>query len=124
MGPRWLKIAVIYLVIGIGLGIFMSSTLALRWASAHAHVNLAGWASVGIMGLIYCVYPEAGNNLLGKSHFWLYNIGLPLFLLSTFLVQIPDMIGFAHIFTFTGSGLMALGLIAFIVNLFMNIKES
>ena len=124
MGPRWLKIAVLYLIIGIGMGIFMSASLQLKWASAHAHVNLAGWATVAIMGLVYCVYPAAGRNTLGQVHFWTYNIGLPLFLLSTFMVQIKDMLSFAHYFTFTGAGLMAIGLIAFIINLFQNVKEN
>jgi|SRR5690625_1913810 len=124
MGPRWLKVAVLYLIVGIGVGIYMSSTIQLQWASAHAHVNLAGWATTAIMGLVYCVYPKAGNNTLGKLHFWLYNIGLPLFLVSTFMVQIRDMLSFAHYFTFTGAALMGAGLILFVVNLYTNIKET
>jgi len=122
MGPRWIKVAAIYFIIGISLGIFMSSTLQLNWASAHAHINLAGWVSVAIMGLIYSVYPAAGNNSLGRWHFWLYNIGLPFFLLSTFMVQIPDMLAFAHVFTFGGAGAMAAGLIVFVVNIFKNVN--
>ena len=124
MGPRWLKIAVLYLIIGIGMGIFMSASLQLKWASAHAHVNLAGWATSAIMGLVYCVYPKAGKNTLGQVHFWAYNIGLPLFLASTFMVQVKNMLGFAHIFTFVGAGLMSIGCIAFVINLFQNIKET
>jgi len=124
MGPRFLKIAVLYLIIGIGVGIYMSSSIQLQWASAHAHVNLAGWATTAIMGLVYCVYPHAGRNTLAVVHFWTYNIGLPLFLVSTFMVQIPDMLGFAHNFTFIGAGLMAVGLLSFVANLYMNIKET
>lgn len=122
MGAKWIKISVLYFALGIGLGIFMSSTLQLNWASAHAHINLAGWATIAITGTIYSVYPQAGNNALGIWHFWLYNIGLPFFLLSTFLVQIPDMLNIAHVFTFGGSGAMGLGLILFIINVFQNVN--
>lgn len=124
MGPRWLKIAVVYLIIGIVVGIYMSSAIDLKWASAHAHVNLAGWATTAIIGLIYCVYKDIANNRLGVWSFWLYNIGLPLFLVSTFMVQIKNMLDFAHLFTFTGAGFMAIGLILFLINLYTNVKEN
>ena len=124
MGPWWSRIAALYLIFGISVGIFMSSTLALNWASAHAHVNLAGWATTGLIGVIYSVFPNAGNNRLGKIHFWLHQIGLPLFLLSTFLVQVPNMLETAHLLTFTGAGLFGLGLILFLINLFVNVREA
>ncbi|HLR51590.1 MAG TPA: cbb3-type cytochrome c oxidase subunit I [Candidatus Avamphibacillus sp.] len=124
MGSKWIKIAVIYFLVGISVGLFMSSSLQLQWASAHAHVNLVGWVSTAIMGVIYSVYPKAGNNVLGKWHFWLYNIGLPIFLLSTFMVQVKGMLDFAHIFTFTGGGLLAVGLIVFVVNIYINVHDN
>ena len=40
MGAKWIKLSVLYLVFGIGVGLFMSLTLKLNWGSAHAHVNL------------------------------------------------------------------------------------
>lgn len=124
MGAKWIKIAVIYFILGIGLGLFMSATLQLHWGAAHAHVNLAGWASIGIIGLIYTAYPRAGNSTLGKWHFWLYNLGMPVLLLSMFMVQFPGMLSFAHIFTFTGGGAVALGVILFIINVFINVHEA
>lgn len=123
MGAKWIKLAVLYFIIGIALGLFMSATIQLHWAAAHAHVNLVGWASTAIIGLIYTVYPKAGKSVLGKWTFWLYNIGLPFLLVSMFLVQIPDAIAFAHIFTFGGGGALALGIILFIVNVFMNVHD-
>ncbi|HLR60489.1 MAG TPA: hypothetical protein VK094_08475 [Pseudogracilibacillus sp.] len=124
MGPKWIKISVIYFILGVAIGLFMSSTLQLQWAAAHAHVNLAGWASVGIIGLIYTAYPKAGNSTLGKWSFWLYNIGLPILLASMFMVQVPDWLGFAHIFTFSGGGAVALAIILIIINVFKNVHES
>ena len=124
MGSNWIKIAVIYLIFGISVGLFMSSTLQLNWASAHAHVNLAGFATTAIFGVIYSVYPGAAKSILGKTHFWLHNIGMPFFLLSTFLVQVSGMLSFAHTFTFLGGGAFGLGVLVFIVNAFKNINES
>lgn len=102
----------------------MSATLQLNWGSVHAHVNLVGFATTAIFGVIYSIYPKAAHNTLGKAHFWLHNLGIPLFLLSTFLVQVPSLLGFAHIFTFVGGGAFLLGVILFIVNAFANVNES
>src|SRR5699024_8516195 len=105
MGPRWIKIASIYFILGIAIGIFMSASLQLEWAARHAHVNLAGWASMWIIGLTYTVFPEAGRNMLVVWNFWLYNIGL-------------------QIFTYVGGTMVAIGVILFIINIFKNAHDS
>lgn len=123
MGARWIKIAILYFILGLGLGLFMSSTLQLQWAAAHAHINLAGWASIGIIGVIYSVYPKAGNSTLGVWSFWLYNIGMPFLLLSMFMVQIPSVRAHAHTFTFSGGGMVLLGVILITINIYLNVNE-
>src|SRR5699024_4034724 len=96
-----------------------------EWSAAHAHVNLVGWASTAIIGLVYRAYPKAGTNTLAVWHFWLYNIGLPFLLLSMFMVQIPGAVVFSHIFTFGGGGALSLGIILLIIKWFikLNAKE-
>lgn len=128
MGARWIKIASIYFILGIVIGLYMSSTIQLQWAAGHAHVNLAGWASIGIMGLVYTAYPEAGRNTLGMWHFWLYNLGLPILIASMFMIQMKtsfdSWISFVHIFTYVGGTMVAIGVILFIINVFKNVNES
>lgn len=124
MGARWIKISVIYFILGLAIGLFMSATLQLQWAAGHAHVNLAGWASIAIIGVIYSVYPEAGNNAMGKWSFWLYNLGMPILLLSMFMIQIPSVRGSAHTLTFTGGTMVIIGVIIVAVNVFLNVHES
>lgn len=124
MGAKWIKLAVLYFIIGIAVGLFMSATIQLEWSAAHAHVNLVGWASTAIIGLVYRAYPKAGTNTLAVWHFWLYNIGLPFLLLSMFMVQIPGAVGFSHIFTFGGGGALSLGIILFIINVFSNVHDN
>lgn len=123
MAARWIKLGSLYFILGISIGLFMSSTIQLQWAAAHAHVNLVGWASTAIIGLIYAMYPKAGNSTLGTWTFWLYNIGLPFLLASMFMIQIPSTRGIAHYLTFSGGGALALGIILFIVNVFMNVHD-
>ncbi|WJY27743.1 hypothetical protein [Sporosarcina trichiuri] len=88
MASKWFKLASLYFITGIGLG------------------------------LVYAAYPRAGRSVLGTWTFWLYQIGLPFLLASMFMVQIPSTRGFAHVLTFSGGGALALGIILFIVNVF------
>lgn len=86
MGARWIKIAVVYFFIGVIFGLYMHFTVELQYAATHAHINVVGWLTTGLIGIIYSVYPQAGNSLMGKIHFWLYNIGLPLLLAGMLVI--------------------------------------
>lgn len=121
MGHTWIKLSVLYLVIGISVGLFMSYTIQLNWAAGHAHVNVVGWLSTLGIGAILSIYPHLAENALGTVTFWLYHIGVPLFLFSTFYVQVNP--GVAHIFTFIGGPMFLLAIILFGVNLFINLKD-
>lgn len=109
---------------GIAVGLFMSSSLDLKWSSSHGHVNLVGFALTAIFGVIYSIYPKAAKNSLGKAHFWLHHIGTPIFLLSAFFVQVPELFDTAHIFTYLGGGALGLGAIFFVFNAFKNFNDA
>lgn len=126
MGAKWIKISAIYLIIGIGFGLFMHSTVQLQWGATHAHINVVGWLTTAVIGLIYSVYPQAGNNSLGKAQFWLHNIGLPVLLIGMMIIQ-PSLgaPGFLiELCVWLGGLAFALSIILLIVNLFTNLKET
>ena len=75
-GVLWIKAAVVYLMMGVGLGIYMGASGNHLLTPVHAHFNLLGWASLALIGLIYHHYPAAGSNRLATVQFWLHNIGL------------------------------------------------
>jgi hypothetical protein len=77
-GLIWLRVAVVYFVIAVGLGIEMGISGDHSLFSVHAHLNLLGWVSMALIGLIYERVPEIGHNILAVIQFWLYNLGLPV----------------------------------------------
>jgi cbb3-type cytochrome oxidase subunit 1 len=77
-GLVWFRVAVVYFALGIALGIVMGITNDHSLFGVHAHLNLLGWASLALIGLIYQHMPYAGANRLAKMHFWLHNLGLPV----------------------------------------------
>jgi cbb3-type cytochrome oxidase subunit 1 len=64
------------------MGLVMGISQQFQYTSVHAHINLVGWASLAIIGLIYRAYPEAGQSKLANIQYWLHMIGLPLLAIS------------------------------------------
>ena len=123
IGINLIKIASIYMVIGLILGVIMGLSKNHTLSTIHAHMSLLGWTTMGITGLIYISIPDCGNNALAKIHFWLHNIGLPIMVVSLVLyygygnAQAEPIAGI-------GSIIILLGLIAFTANIFMNAKDN
>ncbi|HWI47027.1 MAG TPA: hypothetical protein VNU45_02240 [Rummeliibacillus sp.] len=123
MSAKWIKVAVVYFALGIAYGLFMHYTIELKWAAAHAHINLMGWITSAVIGLIYSHYKDAGETTLAKAQFWLYNIGLPFLLLGMILIHL-DVPRYVMEFCVSGGGIaVALSVVLFIVNVFKNIKS-
>ena len=78
MAIRFIKIAAIDFVIGADLGIYMGGSDRFSFTSAHAHINLLGWVSLALAGLIHRAFPQAGRSGLAAAHYWLKMIGVPL----------------------------------------------
>ena len=86
MGLRFLQIAVVYLIVGASLGLYMGLTEVFVFAPVHAHLLLLGWASMALAGIIYHLYPSAGTTLLARIHFWMHNLLLPVFMVALALL--------------------------------------
>ena len=77
MTVRLIKLAVIYLVIGMTLGVGMGMSQNFLLRSVHAHVNLLGWASLAL-ALVFHVFPETARTRLAAVWFWTYNLSVPV----------------------------------------------
>ncbi|MEO8752566.1 MAG: cytochrome-c oxidase [Casimicrobiaceae bacterium] len=82
MSVRFLQIAVVYLFLGAALGLIMGITQKFALVPVHAHLLLLGWASLALAGIVYHLYPAAAATKLARIHFWLHNVGLPVFMLG------------------------------------------
>ena len=84
---QWLlRIAGLYLIAGISLGIFMAASHDHSQMPLHAHLNLLGWVTLGLVGIWYRVQPEASTTKLAKAHFVLHNLALPVLAVGLFFV--------------------------------------
>lgn len=114
-GVVWLKVAVVYFVLGVGLGIAMGMSGNHTLFPVHAHLNLLGWASLALIGLIYRQFPEIAANTLAKVQFWLHNVALPVTMLALIgiLQENPALEPVAGI----GSSVIGVSVLLFAINL-------
>lgn len=122
MGVRFLRIAVVYLVIGACLGLAMGIKENFVLAPVHAHLLLLGWASLALAGIIYHLYPGAADTRLARVHFWLHNVGLPVFMaglgmLLTGTAGAGPVVGIA-------ATVVLVGLVVFATNILLNVKSA
>ncbi len=120
-GVLWIKIASIYFVLGIALGIYMGVNENFTLRPVHAHFNLLGWVSLALFGLIYQQFPQIAATKLAKVQFWMHNIGLPFQMI--FLSML--LMGNTAITPFLGIAdtVVGLAVVLFMVNVLANLKE-
>ena len=72
---RFFRVAVLYAILGMALGIYMAASRDFSLRPAHAHWLLLGWVSMFLYGVFYKLF-AAAQGALAAWHWWLANIGL------------------------------------------------
>lgn len=116
----WFKMAALYFLCGVGLGLHMAMSGIITMHAVHAHLNLLGWVSMTLFGLIYHRFPAMSDSKLASAHFWIYNLAIPVQMVTLFMYlggneAIEPVLGIAS---------MAVGfsVLLFVVNVFKNAK--
>jgi len=122
MGLKFLKIAVIYLFIGALLGLGMGIAQNFALVPVHAHLLLLGWASLALAGVVYHLYPAASTTRLARIHFWLHNLGLPVFMVALGLV-LTGREAIVPVVVVSAIAVL-IGLAIFATNVLVNIKPA
>lgn len=109
----FLRIAVLYVIVGMGLGIAMGSAENFTYADVHAHINLVGWASMSIYALAYRAWPAMARSALAQWHFWIANAGALVLVIGIALIISNP--GGAPVTAIIGSLITILGAILFAI---------
>lgn len=109
----FLLLATILLICGAVLGIVMGAREDFQLIPVHAHLNLAGWASLALFGLTYRVYPSLAVTKLARYHFIVSAIGSVLLPIGIGLAVLRGSPGLAIV----SSLLWAIGVLMFLAQL-------
>lgn len=118
IGLRLVKIASVYMVIGLLAGVVMGVTGNFTHASVHSHISLLGWLTMAATGFVYLLIPGCAEGRLAGMHFWGHNLGLPVMIVSL----VAHDLGYvgAEKFIAAGSMVVLISLSAFAMNLIIN----
>ena len=120
LSSLFLRLAVVFIVLGVCLGYWMGMTHDFTLSPVHAHTNLLGWVSMFLYGLFYRAVPGAAAGLLPKVHAVLAILGLPIMMvgLTIQLLAVPSLMSVVPPMMIAGPTLVVLGMIAFALVVF------
>ena len=120
VAPTFIKLAVLYFALGVILGNYMGAKLDFSLSTVHAHINLLGWVSLALAGIVYTLYPVAGRSRLALWHFWMANLTLPVMMIALALF----MRGVQSVGPVLGmtSAVMGAAVLLFVINVFRNVR--
>jgi len=151
---RFFVLSVINLFIGTMLGVMQTFPGFAQWLResgpaghlidplAHAHINLVGGVTVGMMGIFYYIIPKLINRpiyslTLATMSFWFSMIGVTIFFTSLIILgviegnmihsgmtygQALEAVGpMHHIMIVTGAMIMGFGYWTYIANILLTI---
>jgi cbb3-type cytochrome oxidase subunit 1 len=87
---KFLLLGAIMLTAGVTLGLVMGISHDFSLAPVHAHINLVGWASLSLFGIVYKLYPEMARTRLAALHFILAAPAAMLFPIGIALSMLYD----------------------------------
>ena len=61
---------VLFAVAGMALGVAMGMAGDSSLAPVHTHINLLGWTTMALFGLVYKVYDRGGEQKWMVVHYW------------------------------------------------------
>ncbi|HVJ39936.1 MAG TPA: hypothetical protein VM639_00505 [Dongiaceae bacterium] len=107
-----LRAAAIYAVIGMAFGIHMGIAQDFSLMPAHAHLNVIGWLSIAVYGLVLAKFPAAAASRLAKLQAIAAHLGLIVFVpgVAVAILSNHEM----EIFAIIGSLLVLLGALLFV----------
>jgi cbb3-type cytochrome oxidase subunit 1 len=106
------RAAILFLIVGISIGIMMSISRTHNVIGAHAHINLLGWVTSALFGGYYALNPAKAAGRLPMIHFVVYTTGVALMGVSLYLLlsgntAMEPIVAVSSLITFAGVLLFA-----------------
>ena len=108
----YFRTAILFLLAGISVGIYMSISGNHAVTGAHAHINLLGWVTSALFGTYLALNPAKATGLLPRLQYLVYVIGVIVMGTSLYLMldgntALTPIVAGASLVTFAGVLLFA-----------------
>lgn len=82
----YFKAAIVFLIIGIAMGLQMSISGNHNVIGAHAHLNLVGWVTSALFGTYFALVPAKAGKGLAMIQFGIHVLGVALMTIGLYLL--------------------------------------
>ena len=82
------KTAIIFLIVGIAMGLQMAISGNHNVIPAHAHANLLGWVTMALFGAYHAFNPAKAETRFANVQYWVYTAGVVVLIPSLYLIYI------------------------------------
>lgn len=108
----YFRTAIIFLIIGIAMGLNMAISQDHSAIGAHAHCNLLGWVTMAIFGGYHALNPTKAERRIAMIQYVVYTAGVALMVPALYLMltgnpEMEPVVGIASMITFAGVLLFA-----------------
>jgi len=103
----YFRTAIIFLIIGICMGLNMAISHDHTAIGAHAHANLLGWVTMAIFGGYHALNPAKAERRIAMIQYYVYTAGVALmvpalYLMLTGTTSMEPVVAVSSLITFAG----------------------
>ena len=103
----YFRTAIVFLIVGISIGIHMSISQNHNVIGAHAHINLLGWVTSALFGGYYALNPAKAERRLAMVHYAVYTLGVAMMAVALYLLLLGNpamepVVAVSALITFAG----------------------
>lgn len=121
LSTRFIRTAVVLFVIGVFFGFAMGLARNFSLQSVHVHVNLLGWVSMCLIGLLYSAHPQLQRGWVPYLQYWLHTLGLLIFMGALVLAKTLQMPGLVPVMV-VGAVMLCLGALLLAAHVFTRLR--
>jgi len=108
----YFRTAIIFLIVGISMGLTMAISQDHSAIGAHAHANLLGWVTMAIFGGYHALNPAKAERRIAMIQYFVYTAGVAvlvpaLYLMLTGNPSLEPVVAVASLIAFAGVMLFA-----------------
>jgi peptidoglycan/LPS O-acetylase OafA/YrhL len=103
---NYILIGLVWVIIGMIYGAWLGAAHMNNLANSHAHINLLGFVTSVLFGILYWAYPGLAKSRLAIWQFAIYEVGVVLLIIGKILV---DRDGTETVFLQVGSIVTIIG---------------
>jgi peptidoglycan/LPS O-acetylase OafA/YrhL len=84
---NYILIGLCWVLVGMVFGAWLGASHHNNFANSHAHINLLGFVTSTLFGMLYWAFPAMGKSRAAMWQFLIYEIGVALLVLGKIIVD-------------------------------------